>query len=70
MNPGILEGYVFEADFAKANGICRRTVAAYRSKPDGLPFVRFGGKVWIPVDKARKWLETREQDPNPRRGSA
>ena len=63
----ILDGYAREGDFAKANNINPRTVQNYRSEPDGLPFVIWGGKVFIPLADARAWLEKRVQRPNPNR---
>jgi hypothetical protein len=52
----ILEGYVREEDFAAANEINVRTVARYRNQPDGLPHVKWGGRVFIDVAGAREWL--------------
>jgi hypothetical protein len=65
----ILDGYVFEADFARAHNIGRRTVKRYRNEPDGVPFVMFGGRVYIPIEKARAWLERRTRSLNPRRAA-
>ena len=66
----ILEGFVFEADFARANKISRRTSANYRNEPNGLPYVMFGGKVYIHVERAKNWLDARIKRPNPRRRAA
>jgi hypothetical protein len=62
----ILAGYVPEEKFARDNNISRRTVAAYRNQPNGLPFARWAGRVYIPVDKARDYLAARTSHPNPR----
>jgi hypothetical protein len=63
----ILEGYVQQAQFAADNGISERTVKRYRDQPDGLPWVAFGGKVFIPILEAGEWLRRRVRHPNPRR---
>jgi hypothetical protein len=65
--PHFLAGFVPEADWCAANGdICQRTCARYRNQPDGLPFVYFGGQVWIgPADQAREWLLRRVIQRNP-----
>jgi hypothetical protein len=65
----ILDGFAFEADFARDNRVSRRTVANYRSEPNGLPFTVFGGKIWIPIEEARAWLKARVRRPNPRRAA-
>jgi hypothetical protein len=63
----ILSGYVPQEDFARANRISTRTVARYRSQSDGLPYVEFGGKVFIPLREAGDWLRDRIIHPNRRR---
>jgi hypothetical protein len=66
----ILAGYIREDKFATAANISIRTSARYRAQPDGLPFVTFGGHVYIPVAAAREWLRSRVKHPNPRRKGA
>jgi hypothetical protein len=58
-----------EDEFARANGpVSKKTVQRYRNEPNGLPFLTFGGKIWIgPRDEAREWLLRRVRRPNPRR---
>lgn len=70
--PSVLEGFQHEADFAKAAKISQRTVARYRNRIDGLPYVEFGGKIYIPVAEARLWLSAKVKRPNPsrRKGSS
>ena len=63
----ILGGYVTEEQFARDNNITKRTVASYRRQPDGLPFTKWGGRIFIPVDKARDYLATQIRRPNPSR---
>ena len=53
----ILGGYATQPQFARDNQITERTVARYRAQ--GLPWVPFGGKVLIPIEEARLWLESR-----------
>ena len=68
MDPKLLSNeYVTEAKFAEANGIHQRTAARYRNEPDGLPFVEFGGRIYIHLPRAREWLEARVRHLNPRR---
>jgi hypothetical protein len=54
-------------DFARDNHCHPRPLARYRNEPDGLPFVRFAGKIYIHVPAAREWLEARVHHLNPRR---
>jgi hypothetical protein len=61
----ILEGFVPEDKFAKANHIHIRTAKRYRAEPDGLPFLIWGNRVWIPTEAAREWLLKRVRRPNP-----
>jgi hypothetical protein len=34
---------------------------------NGLPFVEFGGRIYIPIEEARDWLRNRIKRPNRRR---
>jgi hypothetical protein len=62
----LLEGYIAEADLAAEPGApCKRTLARYRTEPDGLPYLRFRGRVYIPIDEGREWLKRRVRRPNP-----
>jgi hypothetical protein len=64
----ILTGCVKESVFCEKNGpISRRTGARYRNQPDGLPYIMWGGEVWIPIYEGREWLKRRIRRPNPRR---
>jgi hypothetical protein len=65
----ILDGYQWEREFARDHDIHPRTIARYRNEPDGLPFVEFGGKIFIDVAGARKWIENRTRSRNPRRAA-
>ena len=66
----ILDGYVEESRFASDNGICPRTSARYRSQPNGLPFLAWGGKIFIPIDGAKEWLRSRVKRRNATRRAA
>jgi hypothetical protein len=62
----LLEGYILEAELAREpNMPRRRTLARYRSEPNGLPYVRFAGKIWIPISEGREWIRRRVRYPNP-----
>jgi hypothetical protein len=61
--PGILAGYIEQEKFAEQHDIHPRTVARYRRL--GLPWVPFGGRIFIPLQEASAWLHSRVQHPNP-----
>jgi hypothetical protein len=65
----ILTGYVRESEFAATHGTSQRTISRYRNA--GMPFVTWGGAIYIHVDGARDWLarrvRRRNQTPDRRR---
>lgn len=61
----ILDGCVLQAIFAADNEVSERTIARYRGEENGLPFVEWGGKIYIPIDSARHWLRLRVKRRNP-----
>ena len=63
----LLEGFQPEQEFADDNGISRRQVARYRNEPDGLPYMYFGGRVWIDIEGGREWIKRRVINRNPTR---
>lgn len=63
----ILDGYDPEPVFAAGAHISTRTTARYRNQPNGLPYVEFGGRIYIPREEARDWLRSRIKRPNQRR---
>lgn len=67
LDPDFLSTYEKESDWAEAHGICRRTVARYRAQPNGLPFLIWGGFVWIPKREGRDWIASRVKRRNQRR---
>jgi hypothetical protein len=66
----ILDGSQPEKEFAQANNASQRTIARYRNQPDGLPYFEWCGRIYIPVEEARRWLESRVHRPNRRRVAA
>ena len=67
----LLDGYQYEEDFCHENGpLSRRTCARYRNERDGLPYVMWGGRVYIHVEGARAWLARRTVSRNPSRRAA
>jgi hypothetical protein len=70
MTPPFLEGFVEQREFASTVDLCIKTIQRYRQQPDGLPFLEFGGRIYIgPADEARAWLLRRVRRPNPRRSA-
>jgi hypothetical protein len=65
LDSDFLAEYEKEADWAESHGISQRTAARYRAL--GLPFLRFGGFVWIPKREGREWIASRVKRRNPRR---
>jgi hypothetical protein len=58
----LLAGYVEQEKFAMQHGINPRTVARYRNL--GLPWLPFGGRVYIPLAEAGEWLRSQVRHPN------
>jgi len=52
LDPNFLAEYERESEWAPGHGISQRTASRYRALPNGLPFLIFGGSVWIPKAKA------------------
>jgi len=65
LDSDFLTEYERESDWAESHGISQRTAARYRSL--GLPFLTFGGYVWIPKREGREWIASRVKRRNPRR---
>jgi hypothetical protein len=65
-----LDGFQPERDFAKECGVAQRTVARYRKEPNGLPWLNFGGKIFIEIEGGKQWLRRRLRQSNPTRQRA
>jgi hypothetical protein len=65
LDPDFLAQYERESEWAEAHGVCQRTVARYRER--GLPYLFFGGYVWIPKLEGRDWIAARVKRRNSRR---
>ena len=65
MSVDFLEGYLEEHIFADKVDKNIRTVRRWRSQPDGLPFLKLGREVYIPVEEGRSWLKSKIVTPNP-----
>jgi hypothetical protein len=73
IDPDFLSNYEKETDWAEGHGISQRTAARYRALPNGLPFLFFGGYVWIPKREGREWIASRikrRRTPRQRRQAA
>jgi hypothetical protein len=68
VDPDFLADYEKEANWAAGHGISQRTASRYRAL--GLPFLTFGGYVWIPKREGRDWIASRVRRRNPRRRQA
>jgi hypothetical protein len=66
----ILADCVEQHQFARIHHITPRTVARYRNRADGLPWLAFGGRIYIPVREASDWLKAQVRHPNKRRSAA
>jgi hypothetical protein len=67
IDPDFLADFEKEADWAAGHGISQRTASRYRALPNGLPFLFFGGYVWIPKREGREWIASRVKRHNLRR---
>jgi hypothetical protein len=64
----LLTDYIPSHELAAGLDVSERTLSRYERQPDGLPSVMIGGRKFYRIDSVRKWLESRERHPNPRRG--
>jgi hypothetical protein len=63
----ILSDYLLDDDFCKQTDISPRTSHRYRNQPNGLPYMEWGGRIYIPIEPAREWFRARVKRPNQRR---
>jgi hypothetical protein len=67
LDPEFLAEYELESEWAKGRGVSKRTAARYRELPNGLPYLVFGGAIWIPRREGAAWIANRIQRRNPSR---
>jgi hypothetical protein len=60
------DDYDLERDWARGAGISQRTSARHRNKPNGLPFLDWGGKIWIPRRGGAEYIQSLVKRRNPR----
>jgi len=68
LDSDFLAEYEKESYWAESHGISQRTAARYRAL--GLPFLTFGGFVWIAKREGRQWIASRVKRRNPPRRRA
>jgi hypothetical protein len=61
----LLSDYALEDDVAERWDVDKRTLARYRNEPNGLPFMRLGGRIYIHIPGAKEWVKRRTQRRNP-----
>jgi len=65
LDSDFLAEYEKESDWAESHGISQRTAARYRAL--GLPYMEFGGWIWIHKRGSKEWIASRVKRRNPRR---
>lgn len=65
--PPLLAGYLTRDEVARQLKVNPRTISRYSDQPDGLPFLRVGGRLLYRRDDVREFLDRRLQRPNPGR---
>jgi hypothetical protein len=60
--------YTSETEWSTRHNISQRTTARYRQLPSGLPFLVFGGRIYIPNREGDEWIRSRIRRPNRPRG--
>jgi hypothetical protein len=64
LDPDFLAEYEKESEWAEGHGVHQRTVARYRAL--GLPYVLFGGFIWVHKRGGREWIASRVKRRNTR----
>jgi len=65
LDPEFLEKYERETTWAPAQGITTRTSKRYRDL--GMPFLQWGGRIYIPKAEGRAYIASLVQRRNPPR---
>jgi hypothetical protein len=63
----ILEGYLAIDAIAENLKCTPRTIYRLMNEPDGLPFVKIGGRNYFHIETVRAWVFAHRQQRNPRR---
>jgi hypothetical protein len=56
-----------ESVWAAKHNICQRTVARHRKR--GLPYLEWGGEIYIPIAEGREYILSLLKRPNPPRAA-
>lgn len=64
-NSGLLHEYITRDELAQQLDLSTRTIIRYSKRPNGLPFLKIGGKVRYRLQSVRTWLDAQEYHPNP-----
>ena len=68
MSNRFLDEYQPAGEWANERGVHLRTVDRYRQQPNGLPYLEFGGRIYIPRKEGDEWIRSRIRRPNRPRG--
>jgi hypothetical protein len=68
MSNRFLDEYQPAGEWAAEHGVHLRTVDRYRQQANGLPYLEFGGRIFIPRKEADEWIRARIRRPNRSRG--
>jgi hypothetical protein len=63
----LLSDYLDRQQLAAQLRVSTKTISRYESQPNGLPSLKVGARKLYRLDAVRRWLESRETRPNPRR---
>jgi hypothetical protein len=65
----LLDDFLTQKELAAELRISPRTVMRWQGKPDGLPHVELGGRVYYRRSSVLDWIGAHERRPNPRRAA-
>jgi hypothetical protein len=68
MSNRFLDEYQLADEWAAEHDIHKRTAARYRQQVNGLPYLEFGGRIYIPRKEGDEWIRSRIRRPNRARG--
>jgi hypothetical protein len=63
----VLDGFCDLEPFAENVNRHPRSVYRWLKQPNGLPYVKLGSRILIPVAAARGWIDSQIHQSNPRR---